>query len=451
MCESCSSYMPKKWMREGEKQYKSGLTKSELRDYENGQRVSGRIGAPHSQTKKELTEKGINVAKLVNERSHRNIIKGLRLTQEKLTSGKALRMRDVAGYSEAITGGARERITEHAHVTKGALLELQSIPTQWKYHSSDSKEYTKALNALKDYHMALARNDGGKASEFQTRLCKAAYDYLKDKRSTRSHPNGRKRFNAFMTLLYEELKPSEFQKVVDKVNQKRKDGEKICVEEFEAKKNRFMKASRKDEKAFLDSSGENATRLDLRTAATVMEMDDLYKPEQYNNPREPEKSTIYSPVGLPIQAGHKGGSLSMKDFAAVSFASALSSRQRDKLLIENNILVQSEEAAAEGKKVSDAAFKAYGEGDKVPLAKLLTIGIRKLNEESAGRTGSEKACMKEMSQRIFNMLQRDPELQKYAERQGLTKEDMKAAGKTAEELKKEPEVRNIIHEEGLIL
>ena len=90
----------------------------------------------------------------------------------------------------------------------------------------------------------------------------------------------------------------------------------------------------------------------------------------------------------------------------------------------------------------------------MPLAKLLSLGIQKLNQESAGKTGTEKACMKEMSQRMFNMLQRDPELQKYAERQGLTKEAMKAAGKTREEMEKgskEIDVNEPIKEENLIL
>ena len=44
MSESCASYMTKKWMQEGMKQYESGLSKSELKEYQNGQRVFGRVG-----------------------------------------------------------------------------------------------------------------------------------------------------------------------------------------------------------------------------------------------------------------------------------------------------------------------------------------------------------------------------------------------------------------------
>ncbi len=65
--------------------------------------------------------------------------------------------------------------------------------------------------------------------------------------------------------------------------------------------------------------------------------------------------------------------------------------------------------------------------------------------------GREKACMKEMSQRLFNMFERDPELQKYAEYEGLTKNDLKEAGKTAKERRKEVDVKKIVEEEDLVL
>ena len=451
MSESCASYMTKKWMQEGMKQYESGLSKSELKEYQNGQRVFGRVGHGLLQIKAELEEKGIDYEKLCAERTHQNIVKNATFINEKLTCGKEYKMREEAGYSEAITGGVRDKITERAHMTNGVLQRLQSIPTKWKHHSSDSKTYTKALNTLKDYHEALARNDGGKVNELRSRLCKEAYDYVKNKRSLRRHPNGQARFNAFMTILHEELKPEEFKKIVDRVNGKRGEDEKISVEEFKTRKKGFLADSRQSEKAYQDSTQMDATKLKLRDAATILQMEDLYGPEKSNDPEHP--APVYEGIGLPIQPTYKGAPLSPKDFAAVSFANALSSKERENQLIENNILIQSDKAVEEGKKAADIAFKAYGEGDKMPLAKLLSLGIQKLNQESAGKTGTEKACMKEMSQRMFNMLQRDPELQKYAERQGLTKEAMKAAGKTREELNKEldADMNQPIKEENLIL
>ncbi|MBO6159152.1 MAG: hypothetical protein J6P72_07835, partial [Firmicutes bacterium] len=76
---------------------------------------------------------------------------------------------------------------------------------------------------------------------------------------------------------------------------------------------------------------------------------------------------------------------------------------------------------------AELAMKSYGEGDRVPLARILNIGIKKLNMEAEDKTPGQKECLREMATRLVRMISRDPELEKYVQREGLTQEDMENA------------------------
>ena len=172
----------------------------------------------------------------------------------------------------------------------------------------------------------------------------------------------------------------------------------------------------------------NVTKPSLSGSANIENLDVLC-----GYPRQPgeEKALPFAPVGAP--EGSKC-SLNPKEYSAVVLASSLSSRHSDFNLGDVTVS-QAPAAIEEGRQVAEIAFKAYGgkdvPADKIPLAKLLTLGIRKINQELRLRQGVEKECLKESSARMANMLDRDPELKKLALREGLKENELPVLQKQA--------------------
>ena len=152
-------------------------------------------------------------------------------------------------------------------------------------------------------------------------------------------------------------------------------------------------------------------------------MDDLYAPEQ-KDPEEPLLSTHSAISRITTENEHK---LSVKDYSALAFSTSLCSSKRAHLSLDEDILMQNNEAVADGKRAVNNALNDYAEGDKVPLATLMKLGIQMINKEASNQYGNTKNCLQEMADRMVGMLDRDPELKKYAMQQGLKAEDIKAA------------------------
>ena len=179
-------------------------------------------------------------------------------------------------------------------------------------------------------------------------------------------------------------------------------------------------------------------------------------PQQFNDILKTQTST-FSPIG----AHDKMDKLSDKDFAAVSFAAlttkeavqnmitaakksgplkgftdeqlrkyysenlinAVSQKSEDNILLAENIEVARVNAAK--------ALQEYSYGNKEPLAKLIASGISTIvkNYRANCEYGNEAKyaylANSEMGQRLFGMMERDPELAKLAEKQGLNLTDAK--------------------------
>ena len=434
MTNAYESQIKRGWMNEGREQYKKGLQKTEQKEFENGQRLQNLIGKGFGKMRDSLEEKNQDCKKLAEPIIHDNKVKTLKFVTEKLTSQKPLGMRQEPGLTEAITSGSGQKLAERAHVTRGAIRELESTGSTWEYHSKNSKTYDKMVQSLKDYHKALAAGEGGKALDLRNDWYRNAIRYVTGKESKRREIHGQTRFDSVMTMLYNELKPEEFQKLLNEVNSKRSDADRLTVEMFAHRKQSYIEASRTEENAIQEKTRNNATDIPYRYILKVVEMDELYAPKKSENQIGNLNGAVseYPAIGLKDTADVHSQGLSNKDFAALAFANALSSKNRESHLIENDLLIQNETAVEDGKKAADIAFKAYGNKDKIPLANLLSLGIRKLNQtaqESAD--AEEKACMQEMAKRMTNMLERDPELQKYAMRQGLKQEEIESVQKLA--------------------
>ncbi len=365
---------------------------------------------------------------VIDQVKRENVIKNFKATDELIRGGKPLYIRRQYGYSEAIYADNPKAYAERADLTGGVLTQLQEMKSTWKYHSKDSAAYTKFLDSLRSYRDALRSKEGGKVNDYRNAFIKACADYVKGKESLRSHPNAQLRFDLAMAMLKKELKPAAFKRLVDRVNAKRGAADQVSEEYYENKIKRAVNRGRHDAEIEHDKGKYNVTKPSLSGSTNIENLDVLC-----GYPRQPgeEKALPFAPVGAP--EGSKC-SLNPKEYSAVVLASSLSSRHSDFKLGDVTVS-QAPAAIEEGRQVAEIAFKAYGgknvPADKIPLAKLLTLGIRKINQELRLRQGVEKECLKESSARMANMLDRDPELKKLALREGLKENELPVLQKQA--------------------
>ena len=414
------------WIREGEQAYEQGLQGTERKEFQNGKRILEQESNGKLAIEGNLRDAGLDPVEITKPLSRENALKSLQESDDVLLSGEPLRMAHREGISEAVYASNPSAFDNLAAVTEGALINLSRIPSTWKGHKVDSKKYTNALEALKNYHEALVRREGGQILDCRKRFLRATAEYLRGKESTRSNEHGQGRFDTFVAVLQKELTKDGYAHLIEKINRSRYGRDKITVDSFEAKANGLAKVARKNQKAQLDSCLEHATKLSAGAAARVFELDQSCK---FEGVRDREN--------LPFSSvGHRDYSkthyLSERDYHAVTFACALCSRQRENLA-GGDVLAPGKAALQDGKQTADALFRAYSgknsQGksvpiDKIPLAKALTVGIQTLNREMAGKAAQDKECLKEMSARLAHMLERDPELMKFAERQGLKPEEL---------------------------
>ncbi|SNU04505.1 hypothetical protein SAMN06297422_10147 [Lachnospiraceae bacterium] len=200
---------------------------------------------------------------------------------------------------------------------------------------------------------------------------------------------------------------------------------------------------------------QNLSKADKKS---IDNMEDLLGklPQQYNDVLK-ANTDRYTPVGAHDDMDR----FSDKDFAAVSFA-ALSTKEAVQDMInaakhtdtlkdftdnqlrkyytenlinsvsqnsEDNILLAEQIEAS--RKNAAKALKDYQYGNKEPLAKLIASGISTIVENYRSNCEYGDAAKyaylanSEMGQRLFGMMERDPELAKLAESKGLNLTDVK--------------------------
>ena len=424
--------MQARWTKEGEAAYEKGLQETEKKDLQNGRRI---LAMNSSKIGNNLSKHGIHHNQYTSQYSNENTVKMIKSADEALRSGKPLNVLRQPGYTEAVYADNPKAYDERAYLTGGVLTQLRSIPSKWKRHSEDSSTYKKFLSTLRNYHNALRSKEGGLVNAARIEFIQACKDYVKGKESLRSHHNGQQRFDLAMTMLQKELKADAFQAMIDKINKKRDNAHQVSVEGYQGKVNYAVKLGKEQERGAHNKGLEDATRLSYASGSVVFLMD-----EKYGYPNPVEGELPFAPIGMQK---NKKYHLNPKEYSAVVFASSLSSSKREIQLLPEDLPALNDEAVAEGRKVAEAAFRAYGgedgKADKIPLAKLLTLGIRKISEEMSGRDAKDQECMKEMSARMANMLNRDPELKKLALRQGLREEEIpKVPKKDAEAEQDQP-------------
>ena len=428
MMELYVSHVKKSWLDEGAAAFEKGLQESDKKELRNGRRLEAMMEKGKDKILANLKKNNVDHEAVIDQVKRENVIKNFKATDELIRGGKPLYIRRQYGYSEAIYADNPKAFAERADLTGGVLTQLEEMKSTWKYHSKDSTAYTKFLNSLRSYRDALRSKEGGKVNDYRSAFIKACSDYVKGKESLRSHPNAQLRFDLAMAMLKKELKPEAFKRLVDRVNAKRGAADQVSEEYYENKIKRAVNKGRHDAEIEHGKGKYNVTKASLSGSASIENLDVLC-----GYPRQPgeEKALPFAPVGAP--EGSKC-SLNPKEYSAVVLASSLSSRHSDFNLGDVTVS-QAPAAIEEGRQVAEIAFKAYGgkdvPADKIPLAKLLTLGIRKINQELRLRQGVEKECLKESSARMANMLDRDPELKKLALREGLKENELPVLQKQA--------------------
>ena len=404
------------WQSSGAERYEKGLQGAETKLYQKGKKLQDLQGKKLRSFREEMNKNIPNLKTFDDQFSRKYFLKDVKQIDAYLLSEKSLKMREQPGISEIFSTG-NANYTERIFVTKGALQALEGAGTVWKHHSKNSVAFDKMLTAIKDYHQALAANEGGKAIGCRSKMCKAIKNYIEDKYAKRRSPEGQVRFNTVLTLLYEEMTPEEFGSLLEDVNAKRGETEKISLEALKSKKESFILDAKNREKEAQEATKDFATAFPNRYGSELAELDTTVIPE-------PGES--FPAIGL--RGNEMLETLSNRDYTAIAYTCALSAPKKNDLLINDNLLQPSEEQIADGRRRADAALRAYGQGNKQPLGALLSAALRKTGREIKNRpAGTEKVVMTEIGARIKNMLERDPELKKYAMRSGLQESELEPA------------------------
>ena len=396
------------WKRSGAEKYEKGLQGAERKEYQKGVKLNDLLGKERREFEDKMEERFPDLKALDKKFRREFIFKGFRKIDEYILSEKPLMMREEPGLSESYSAG-KAIYTEKMFATKGALLALEGTGSTWKYHSENSKSYEKMVTAIKKYHRALAANEGGKALSRRNEMYLAIRDYIDDKYPKRRSPEGQLRFNTALTLLYQELTPAKFQELLQNINAKRGENDKITLDSLASRKQTFIVNAKNNEQEVQEATKDFATDFPNRYGYELAELDTAIVP----GPGE-----AYPAIGL--RGNETLGNLSNRDYTAIAYSCALSLPKKNDLLINDDLLHPSDEQIADGKRMANAALQAYGQGNKQRLGELLSIAIRRTGQEIKSRAdGTEKTVMTEINTRVRNMLERDPELKKYALRNQL--------------------------------
>jgi len=392
---------------------------------------------------------------------------------------------------------AKER---DADFLRGVIADLESTGTgekkSWEigWHKTNSPEYEKLMKLLKLYEYRVSSADHGKAEDVRVHLVKACKAYLRGREKVRRHPFGRKRVNDVLLIMSDIMLPSDFRAEVQRINIIRKagigDDDYIMAENYtpEVKRRKGSEYHRL-RLAALEASEEKQKK----TQENSTEIPDFYKKQLENleniygrEPRYDASSMqgVFSPdperpdrirefPGIRKEYSSIGPTripygIADKDFTAIAFAGALTREALEEGMKGSYGTVYdpditgpeySEKAAVKtfgkdiakykgviqfGRTSAEQALKEYSEGNKEPLAKLLAAGIKYCRNyvRNSDKLDNAYILYHEMASRMLNMMDRDPELERIALENDLTRgmkarmKDLEAGAKVVKEAAK---------------
>ncbi len=426
---------PRGWMNEGTQRFEAGLQPSERERFRKGHRLANPDEYDFKQVKKRLDQKAPDYDLRSIKLRDQNAKQCFHDAERKLISGESLKMRQAYGVSESFSVG-RPGYERRSFLMAGIVKSMVDGGSVWKHHSKNSKSYEKMLSSMKDYRAALAAGEGGKARDLRQIMVKNCWEYVKDKGKLCSEEHGQNRFDNAMMVLRTECKPEVFQQICDHLNKSRGKEDKIPVTDYDDAIERYIRNAKEKEAELQMRSQSAVTAGAVKYREAVNDMVAHYGPSI-------QDSLQLKAVGRNSVL-KEDDRLSDMDYAALSFGSTLSSRHRPHEA-NRNLLEQNPEAVKEGKDVTKAAMNAYARGNREPLARLINQCLQNMKAAAAeDRPAAEHACLDEMSSRLREMAERDPELKKIAVHNGMdaapaaNQPDQPALKKDAVEAEQQP-------------
>ena len=407
MTENYVREMPRGWFNNAAQRYEAALQPSERKLFREGHRLANPDEYDFKDVKRRLQEKAPDYEMQAIKLHDKTAEKCFRDAEEKLVSGQSMKIRQAYGVSESIT---IPDAAKRSFLMSGIIRSLESTGTTWSGHKKNSKTYEKMLSSMRDYKKALETGEGGKARDLRKSVLNNCLAYVKDKGRVRRETNGQKRFDDAMTVLAMELPPEKFQLVCDELNKKRGDDEKIGINDYDQYAKLCMDKEKQVESDVQLRAYNVVTESGRNNAQAISKLTSKYGPglDSVKLPAVGRKDVMPGYVNL-----------SDLDFTALSLGSSLSAPGGNHMAGQP-LQELTAEAVKEGKKVTNAAMNAYGNGNKEPLARLITQCLENMKTAAAeNRPPEEQACLDEMSTRLREMAARDPELQKIARRNGM--------------------------------
>ena len=400
---------------------------------------------------------------------------------EKLKKGRMEKTREhikkVLNTTEKLNASSDKIIGSFYMVDKlflrGAIGDLRSTKEAAGSHE-DSPQYTAMLKNLIQYEYSVSSNDVPKAVEDRGKLIKSCLDYIADKKGRVRHNIwGQKRFDDTLMILSEVMPKSDFRKLIESINKARGtkpgksdyiDYENTYSNVAKYKEGSDFKRIRDDciasEKVLQEDTKKNSTRITSEYKDRIERLDSIFGPvpgqvdemigffgrggENGRYEMLPDYKEKFDPIGFALE----GAELSAKDFAAVAYAATLTPEAAEidknypmlksgkKLLLEGekytNYLADDRYKEARGlqnvvqygREAARDALKEYAKGNKEPLAKIITSSIKHmcLKSKCATKVDDTFIYHAEMGSRMMKMMNRDPELLKYAINNGLSQD-----------------------------
>ncbi|SEF93554.1 hypothetical protein SAMN04487934_10587 [Eubacterium ruminantium] len=457
-----------RWNAEPVEDFEAGLSESERKLYSIGAKMRTDGSVPPEFDKWEA-ETGI----AQNDKMfYKNVISNLKKASDIIQSEKALNSEKEIGISESFKR-FMDKDTEYIEMI---IDRLEATKTgHGTFHGSNSEKYEKMLASVKAYKDAVDNNRGGDAKSLKEEMIDRCLKYISGKEKVREADFGNERFKNVMALLSKELEPEKFDELLATVNRKRgfrADRPEDTANENYVTREKYENYLSTEGAAFKKEAEKKYTEVYLKSTADRLHFSENYRDviegvegiygrfprrvgvisaERFPD-EDLDKLSVIDEEFVPIGPHAEKAVLSEKDFATISFAGAMTPAAFEKtgfaskafspednfrmkgydytlgLLKEVNPFKAGGYWAAinHGRMSAAEAMRAYKNGDKAPLANILSTGIRYMTEEAKGiqNVSEDIIGYAEMAVRMSEMLDKDKELRKLALRDGLKEEDI---------------------------
>ncbi len=302
----------------------------------------------------------------------------------------------------------------------------QSSLLNW--HFTNSGKYEDVMRTLRSYQRSL--EDGQPTSVARDQLIQHCLVYLDGKETVRDSQHGKIRFETIMTLLSEVMPADDFKRLTDRVNRKR--GAKPGDVTYVSPEKYRSAAARADCRVHMTDGMEKQFR-NVESVYGIIPAENerwidhgIVTREQYRK---------LNPIKDPLHAVGEDGLLRNRDFVAVAFSASLAAGEKKMAggWLNEETPVPGAGASLEqveaARNLAKNAFEEYQKGNKAPLAGLISAGLRTIaeNRRTDGAVDTKWVMEGEISARLQNMMEADPDLKRLAKEAGLTQEHMKQA------------------------